>query len=124
MEKRQVRVSLYGIIHPAHLIEFQPALTWAKSHFQLGYEVRDQARAPWRRDALGFLYFAYPPGKPRLGGEVKLRVASSEDPRSLENGRDLLLPTSQRWSRPLHPIATNPLQRPLYNKLLDEVLLS
>jgi len=60
MEKRQVRVpSTVSSTQP--LIEFQPALTWATSHFQLGYEVRNQARAPWPRDALGFLYFAYPP---------------------------------------------------------------
>ena len=50
-------------------------------------------------DTKVFLY--YFTGKPRIAGELRLRVASSDDSASFESGSDLLRTDGQLWSRPL-----------------------
>jgi len=58
------------------------------------------------------------PGKPRIGGELRLRVTSSDDPASFERGSDLLLTNGRPWSRPLY--ALSKYCPPLYEKLREE----
>jgi hypothetical protein len=58
------------------------------------------------------------PEKPRIAGEIRLRVTSSDDPASFESGSDLLLPDGLSWSRPLYSLSKHYL--PLYEKLREE----
>jgi hypothetical protein len=72
------------------------------------------------QDTNAFLYYYMSPEKPRIGGELRLRLTSSDDPASFESGSDLLLTNlnGRPWSRPLYH-----LQRyysPLYEKLREE----
>ena len=48
-----------------------------------------------------FLYYCNSPKKPRIAGELRLRVISSNDPASFKSGSDLLLKNGRPWSRPL-----------------------
>ena len=65
-----------------------------------------------------FLYYFMSPGKPRIAGELRLRVASSNDPASFKSGSDLLLLNGQPWTRPLTVLSK--LYPPLYDKLREE----
>ena len=58
------------------------------------------------------------PGKPRIAGELRFRVTSSDDPASFESGSDLLRQNGQPWSRPLCILPK--FYPPLYAKLREE----
>ena len=62
-----------------------------------------------------------PPEKPRIAGELRLRVTSSDDPASFESGSDLLRSNGRPWSRPLHALPKY--YNPLYKKLREEQLV-
>jgi hypothetical protein len=73
---------------------------------------------PYPPDMKAFLYFYIWPEKPRIAGELRLRVTSSDDAASFESGSDLLGIHGQPWSRPLCILPKyNP---PLYEKLREE----
>jgi hypothetical protein len=78
-------------------------------------------RRPFPADTKGFLYYATPPGKPRIAGELRLRVVSSDDPASFASGSDLLLRNGQPWCRPLHVLPKY--YTVLYEKLREERLI-
>jgi hypothetical protein len=65
-----------------------------------------------------FLYYSMSPERPRIAGELRLRVTSSGDPASFESGSDLLRTDGLPWSRPLYVLPTYFL--PLYEKLREE----
>ena len=69
-----------------------------------------------------FLYYFIASGKPRIAGELRLRVASSDDSASFESGSDLLLTDGRPWARPLHNISKYHL--PLYEKLREDGFIS
>jgi hypothetical protein len=69
----------------------------------------------------GFLYYFMSLEKPRIAGELRFRVASSDDPASFQSGSDLMKPNGQAWSRPL--IVLSKLYPPLYGKLREELLV-
>jgi hypothetical protein len=58
------------------------------------------------------------PEKPRIAGELRLRVTSSDDPASFESGSDLLRTNGLPWSRPLYILSKH--YPPLYEKLREE----
>jgi hypothetical protein len=58
------------------------------------------------------------PEKPRIAGELRLRVTSSDDPASLESGSDLLRTNGLPWSRPLYILSKH--YPPLYEKLRED----
>ena len=72
-------------------------------------------------DTKAFLYYFTSPERPRIAGELRLRVVSSDDPASFKNGSDLLLPNGQAWSRPLYSLSKYYL--PLYEKLREDQLV-
>jgi hypothetical protein len=73
-------------------------------------------------DTNAFLYYySVLPEKPRIVGELRLRVTSSDDPASFESGSDLLLRDGQPWSRPLYILTRSFL--PLYEKLREDRLV-
>ena len=62
-----------------------------------------------------------PTEKPRIAGELRLRVTSSDDAESFESGSDLLLPDGQLWSRSLYFLPKY--YFPLYEKLREDRLI-
>ena len=61
------------------------------------------------------------PDKPRIAGELRLRVTSSDDAASFESGSDLLRPDGRLWRRPLYSLSK--LYFSLYEKLREEQLI-
>jgi len=72
-------------------------------------------------DTKAFLYYFTPPEKPRIAGELRLRVTSSDDPASFQSGSDLLIPNGQPWSRPLYIVSK--FCTPLYENLRQDQLI-
>ena len=72
-------------------------------------------------DTSAFLYYSMPPERPRIAGELRLRVVSSDDPARFKSGSDILLPNGQPWSRPLYSLSKH--YPPLYEKLREEQLV-
>jgi hypothetical protein len=68
-----------------------------------------------------FLHYFTSPGKPRIAGELRLRVTSSDDTASFESGSDLLKANGQPWSRPLFVVSK--VYTPLYEKLREDRLV-
>ena len=80
-----------------------------------------RARPSYPPGTRAFLYYSMSPDKPRIAGELRLRVAPSDDPASFKSGSDLLLTNGQPWSRPLY--ALSKIYFPLYEKLREERLV-
>jgi len=76
---------------------------------------------PYPQNTKAFLYYLTPPKKPRIAGEVRLRVASSYGPASFKSGFDLLKSNGQPWSRSLYAVSRHYI--PLYKKLREEQLV-
>jgi hypothetical protein len=76
---------------------------------------------PYPPDTKAFLYYSIPPEKPRIAGELRLRVASNDDSVSFESGSDLLLTNGLPWTRPLYVLSKHYI--PLYAKLREEGII-
>ena len=72
-------------------------------------------------DTDAFLYYTTPSERPRIAGELRLRITSSDDPASFASGADLLRVDGQPWSRPLFTISKY--YSPLYAKLREDRLV-
>ena len=72
-------------------------------------------------DTDAFLYYTTPSERPRIAGELRLRITSSDDPASFASGADLLRIDGQPWSRPLFAISKY--FPPLYAKLREDRLV-
>jgi hypothetical protein len=72
-------------------------------------------------DTKAFLYYFTSPEKPRIAGELRFRIASSDDLASFESGSDLLKTNGQPWSRPLFVVSKRHIL--LYEKLKEELLV-
>ena len=78
-------------------------------HMRNGYRSTNiLLRQLYPPDTKVFLYYFIPPGKPRIAGELRLRVASSDDYASFEGGSDI-------WLRLLYSVSKY--YTPLYEKL-------
>ena len=84
----------------------------------LGYDFDVTKRLPYPADTIAFLYYSTSPEKPRISGELRLRVTSSDDAASFEGGSDLLQLDGRPWSRAL-PFLPK-FHFPLYDKLREE----
>ena len=73
-------------------------------------------------DTKAFLYYSIPPEKPRIAGELRLRVASSDNLASFESGSDLLLSDGRAWTRRLVTLSKDDLR--LYEKLKEDGFIS
>ena len=65
-----------------------------------------------------FLYYFMSPDKPRIAGELRLRVTSSDDAASFESGSDLLRQDGRPWRHPLYSVSK--LCPLLYEKLKED----
>ena len=72
-------------------------------------------------DTKAFLYYTTPPGRPRIAGELRLRVIPGDDPASFASGSDLLRKNGQPWSRPLHVLPK--CYTVIYEKLREDGLI-
>ena len=88
---------------------------------RLFYDSHRGLYTPFPPDTKAFLYYFTSPEKPRIAGELRLRVAPSDDPASFESGSDLLIVNRQPWSRSL--VALSKHYIPLYEKLREERLI-
>ena len=86
-----------------------------------GSEEPNRKRLPFPPDTKAFLYYYMSPEKPRIAGELRFRLASSDDAASFESGSDLLLTNGQPWSRPLYILPKS--YFPLYEMLREEGLV-
>jgi len=78
----------------------------------------DHSYPAYPPDTTAFLYYFTSPGKPRISGEVRFRVASNDDHVSFESGSDLLRLDGQPWSRSLYSVSKYHI--PLYEKLRED----
>ena len=69
---------------------------------------------PYPPETTGFLYYFTSRERPRIAGELRLRVASSDDPKSFESGHDLLRLDGRPWSHSLFSVSKH--YTPLYEK--------
>ena len=88
----------------------------------------DMTKASGKRENLhyppntkAFLYYFKSPDKPRIAGELRFRVASSDDHVAFQSGFDLLKPNGQLWSRPLHVVSKS--YTPLYENMRGDRLI-
>ena len=91
--------------------------------YDYDYDMKDKSDKimAYPPETKAFLYYFSPPGKPRIAGELRLRIASSDDPSSFESGSDLMKINGQAWSRPLFTVSR--VFFPLYEKLREELLV-
>jgi hypothetical protein len=97
-----------------------------KSRFVMGEKLHYERKPTGMRslypsDTKAFLYYSTSPEKPRIAGELRLRVTSSDDAASFDSGSDLLLQNGRPWMRPLYTLSKfYPI---LYGKLREDQLV-
>jgi hypothetical protein len=95
--------------------------TFYRLHYDRTCKTSTELRPLYPPDTKAFLYYSVSPERPRIAGELRLRVTSSNDPASFENGSDLLRLDGQPWSRPLYSLSK--LYFSLYEKLREDRLV-
>jgi hypothetical protein len=120
-EKKQRR------LHIGNLTTFQPFIALRNQSSSVGsryltYGLTKQLLSRYPPDTTAFLYYIASPDRPRIAGELRLRVASSDDYASFESGSDLLRLDGRPWSRSLCTVSKH--HPPLYEKLREEGLVS
>ena len=124
-EKKQQRLNLSNVVYikPHISLLNQSGLVEAA---RLDYDRRRNRKtgdsATYPPDTKAFLYYSVSPEKPRISGELRLRVASSDDHASFESGSDLLRTDGHPWTRPLCYLPK--IFSPLYEKLRKEKFVS
>ena len=112
-ERLQVWIGSQSFIHPYIALHNQSEPVRARLFFD-----RSKDFSYFPPDTKAFLYYTIPPGGPRIAGELRLRVASSDDPASFESGSDLLGLNGSPWSRSLFILSKHCI--PLYEMLRKE----
>ena len=107
-EKKQQRLHIGGLrkfrlirLHNQYCLVKSPDLVYGNMNFESGPGKYSNANMPFPPDTKAFLYYSTPPGKPRIAGELRFRVTSSDDPASFESVSDLMKKNGETWSRPL-----------------------
>ena len=118
VEKKQLR------FHIGNQQSFRPRIVFHnRSNPVEGSPIRySRYRHRYPPDTTAFLYYFTSPEKPRIAGELRLRVAFNDDLASFESGSDLLKINGQRpWSLSL--LRVSKYYIPLYEKLREEGLV-
>jgi hypothetical protein len=123
-EKKQKRLHIGDMLSSQPYIRLHKHPSPVKT-FNLQYDLKVESGKhiylTYPPDTEGFLYYFTSPQRPRITGELRFRVASSDDLASFESGSDLLKRNGQLWRRPL--IAVSKYYIPLYEKLKEELLV-
>ena len=89
-------------LHIGNLVSFSPRISLLKQRSPVSVDdITYHAPTRFPSGTKAFLYYSMSPEKPRIAGELRLRVTSSDGPASFESESDLLRPNGQLWSRPL-----------------------
>ena len=117
-EKKQQRLDI------GNLRGIRPGVSLGSRLFASGPLLYDQEHKEkslsYPSHTKAFLYYSIPPEKPRIAGELRLRVTSSDDVASFECGSDLLRSDGQLWSRPIHALSSYHRYLALYEKLKED----
>ena len=110
------------ICNPLQLLSRQHNLNHVMTS-RLWYERQISSRGclSFPPDTKAFLYYFTSQRRPRIAGELRLRVVPSDDPASFESGSDLLRFNGQIWSRSLYMLSKH--DNSLYEKLKEERLV-
>ena len=123
-EKKQRRLRVGGLqyISPPTVLHNQTnPVVGARLYYDRNKSTDAERYSPYPPDIKAFLYYFTSPEKPRIAGELRLRVTSSDDPESFGSGCDLLRSKGQPWSRPLYVLRNHYMT--LYEKLREERLV-
>jgi hypothetical protein len=122
-EKKQQRLHIGDLHHFRFhiMLHNQSTPVIPRLVYDVKYESGNWTKLSYPPDTKAFLYYYTSPEKPRLAGELRFRVTSSDDPASFESGSDLMKINGQVWSRPLFVLPK--LYIPLYEKLREELLV-
>ena len=123
-EKKQKRLNLDNLqsFRPHVSLFKQSSLVMApRMEYDISQEARMRTRRMYPPDTKAFLYYFNLPENPRIAGELRLRVTSSDDPASFESGSDLLRTNGRTWSRTLYGVSKYYI--PLYKKLREELIV-
>ena len=122
-EKKQRRLNIGGKFSVKPRVSLHKQSSFFKS-LRLSYgTLMSNKPAYYPLDTKAFLYYSIAPGKPRIAGELRLRVASSDDLTSFESGSDLLL-NGRTWTHPLSAlINSSAMYYLLYEKLREDNLI-
>jgi hypothetical protein len=118
VEKKQQRFRI------SHQCSFQPHVSLLNQSrpFKVPRIYYDR-RMLYPPETNAFLYYSsMSQERPPIGGELRIRVTSSDDPASFGSGSDLLRADGLPWSRPLFSLSKH--YFPLYEKLREEGFVS
>jgi hypothetical protein len=87
------------------------------------YDALSKVRSRFPAHTKAFLYYSAPAERPRMAGELRLRLASDDNFASFESGSDLLQRNGRPWSLPLYCVSKYSSYRLLYEKLREERLV-
>jgi hypothetical protein len=122
-EKKQPRLHISNIqsFRPYIALHNQPRPVLG---LHIYYNRNDRSEIPplYPPNTTAFLYYSTPPEKPRIAGELRLRIASSDDHASFEGGSDLLMSNGLPWSRSLVYVSKHYFF--LYKKLREDGFVS
>jgi len=119
-KQRCLRIGNLLSFQPRVLFKFnESSLAYPRLYYEQTHGTLASPRYP--QDLKAFLYYYMSPEKPRIGGELRLRVVSSDDPASFERGSDLLRTKGQPWFRPLYSLSKH--SHRLYEKLREDQLI-
>jgi hypothetical protein len=120
-EKKQQRLHIGDLPRFRPYIRLHNQLSPVRSPY-LSYDNTEGRRyISYPPNTEGFLYYFTSLENSRIAGELRFRVASSDDPASFQSGSDLMKPDGQAWSRPIFVLSKHYL--PLYKKLREELLV-
>jgi hypothetical protein len=119
-EKKQLRLHIGGQRSFTPLVSL-PGKSSLVTSMRMDCERNAMAKQNYPPGTKAFLYYSIPSDKPRIAGELRLRVTSSDDHSSFESGSDLLRTNGRAWSRPLYFLPKY--YTPLYDKLREDRLI-
>jgi hypothetical protein len=123
-EKKQKRLHIGNMASLGYFVALHEQSKPVLAH-RLYYENNSKSgtliHKPYPPDIKAFLYYSTSPIKPRIAGELRFRIARSDDPASFESGSDLLKSDGQPWSRPLFVLSKS--YTHLYKKLVEDRLV-
>ena len=120
-EKKQRRFHISNVQYFQPLVALHNQSSPVGGRYKLYYNLTTLLRSLHPPDTASILYYCTSPEKPRIAGELRLRVASS-DHATFECGSDLLKLNGQPWSCSLYIVSKY--YTPLYEKLREDGFIS
>ena len=116
-EQKRLHIGSLAFFHLYIALHNQSSPVKALPHLYYDWTEINSSFPP---DTKTFLYYSTSSTRPRIAGELRLRVASSDDPASFESGSDLLGLNGRPWSRSLFAVSKFYIPLPVYEILRKE----